>query len=87
MVTIKCVYRIAEVRTHEMLESLTLAHTRGYGTRRVCLLPAMAASNGHKSETTSSIRGTGVRSVAFSDVSLLKSLSTKREARKVTEMV
>ena len=53
-------------------------------------LPAMAASNGHKSETTSSIatkRGIGVESIAFSDVILLKSLLTKREARKVTEMV
>ena len=56
----------------------------------VCQLPAMAASNGHKSETTSSIatkRGIGMGSVAFSDVMLLKSLSTKHEARKVTEMV
>ena len=71
----------------------------GYGTRRVCLsvcqlvcqfvcqFPAMAASNGHKSETTSSIttkRGIGMGSIAFSDVILLKSLSTKREAQKVT---
>ena len=56
----------------------------------VCQLPAMAASNGHKSETTSSIatkRGIGMGSIAFSDVILLKSLSTKYEARKVTEMV
>ena len=39
--------------------SLTLLHTRGYGTHRVvlsvCLLPTMATSNGHNSETTSSI--------------------------------
>ena len=50
----------------------------------------MAASNNHKSEMTSSIttkRGIGMGSVAFSDVILLKSLSTKREARKVMEMV
>ena len=56
----------------------------------VCQLPAMAVSNGHKSETRSSIttkRGIGMGSVAFSDVILLKSLSTKCEAHKVTEMV
>ena len=73
-------------------------HARGYGTRRVCQsvsqsirqLPAMTASNGHKSETTSSIttkRGMGMGSIAFSDIILLESLSTKREARKVTKMV
>ena len=71
--------------------SLTLLHTRGYGTHRVvlsvclsvCLLPTMATSNGHNSETTSSIatkRGIEMGRVAFSDV---KSLSTKCEARKV----
>ena len=56
----------------------------------VCQLPAMAASNGHKSETRSSIttkRGIGMGSVAFSDVILLKSLSMERETHKVTEMV
>ena len=50
----------------------------------------MAASNGHKSETRSSIttkRGIGMGSVAFSDVILLKSLSTKREAHNVMEIV
>ena len=50
----------------------------------------MAASNGHKSETTSSIatkQGIGMGSIAFSDIILLKSLSTKHESRKVTEMV
>ena len=55
----------------------------------VCQLPTMAASNGHKSETTSSIttiQGIGMGSVAFSDIIPLKSLSTKHEARKVTEM-
>ena len=56
----------------------------------VCRLPVMAALNSHKSETTSSIttkRGIGMGSIAFSDVILLKSLSMKREVRKVTEMV
>ena len=59
--------------------SLTLVHAQGYSSRRVCLsicqsvcqLPVMASSNGHKSETTSSIttkRGIGMGSVAFSDV-------------------
>ena len=73
---------------------LTLVHARGYITRRVCgsvcQLAAMAASNGHKSETTSPIAtkgGIGMESIAFSDVIQLKSLLTKREARKVTEMV
>ena len=50
----------------------------------------MAASNSHKSETTSSIRtkrGIGMGSVALSNIILLKSLLTKREAQKVTEMV
>ena len=50
----------------------------------------MAASKGHKSETTSSIatkQGIGMGSIAFSDVILLKSLSTKHESRKITEMV
>ena len=59
-----------------------LTHAQG-ADLSVC---AMAASNGHKSETTSSIttkRGIGMGSVTFSDVILLKSLSTKREARRV----
>ena len=50
----------------------------------------MATPNGHNSQTTSSIatkRGIGLGSVAFSDVIQFKSLSMKREARKVTEMV
>ena len=53
-------------------------------------LPVMATSNGHNSETTTSgttKQGIGMRSIAFSDVIQLKSLSTKREAQKVTEMV
>ena len=48
----------------------------------------MAASNGHKSETTSSTatkRGIGMGSVAFSNVILLKSLLTKREAPKMVQ--
>ena len=52
----------------------------------VSQLPAMAASNGHKSEMTSSIttkRGIGMGSIAFSDIILLKSLSMKHEARKM----
>ena len=56
----------------------------------VCQLPTMAASNGHKSETTSSIttkRGIGMGNAASSNVILLKSLLTKREAQKVTEIV
>ena len=58
----------------------------------VCQCVSLSVTrDGHfKSETTSSIatkQGIGMRSVAFSDVILLKSLSTKREARKVTEMV
>ena len=56
----------------------------------VCQLPAMAASNSHKSETTSSVttkRNRRMGSIAFSDIIPLKSLLTKREARKVTEMV
>ena len=32
-------------------------------------------------------QGIGIGSVAFSNIILFKSLSTKREARKVTEMV
>ena len=50
----------------------------------------MATSNVHKSEMTSSIttkRGTGKGNIAFSDVTLLKSLSTKHEARIGMEMV
>ena len=43
----------------------------------------MAASNGHKSSFITTKRGKGMGSVAFSDVILLKSLSTKREARNV----
>ena len=46
----------------------------------------MAASNSHNSETTSALatkRGIGIGSIAFSDVILLKSLSTKLEAPKV----
>ena len=46
---------------------------------------AMAASNSHNSETTSSIttkRGIWMGSVAFSGVILLKSLSKKHEAKK-----
>ena len=53
----------------------------------VCQLPMMATSNGHNSETTSSIatkRGIGMKS---SDIIQLKGLSMKCEARKVLEMV
>ena len=75
------------------VQLLALMHTRGYGTRRVCQsicqFPMMAASNGHNSETSciATKRGKGMGNVAFSDVILLKSLRTKREAREVTEMV
>ena len=47
----------------------------------------MVASNGHNSETITSIatkRGIETGSVSFSDVIQLKSLSTKREAGKGT---
>ena len=66
-----------------------LSRWSGHMNFELCTqLHAMAASNGHKSETTSSIttkRGIGMGNVAFSDGILLKTLSTKREARKVTE--
>ena len=42
----------------------------------------MAASNGHKSSSRTTKRGIGMGSVAFSDVILLKSLSTKHETKK-----
>ena len=66
-----------------------VTHAQGYGTCHVCQFVSQSVSlsvttsNGHNSETTNSIitkRGTGMGSVAFSDVILLKSLSMKREA-------
>ena len=68
------------------VSALTLAHAWGYSTCCVCQLPAMAASNSHKSETTSSIatkQGIGMGSVAFSNIIPLKSLSMKCEAREM----
>ena len=66
-----------------------IARKEGEAWGRGYVSPAMAASNGHKSETTSSIttkRGIGMGSVAFADVILLKSLS-KKCVKPRTEMV
>ena len=75
---------------------LTLAHAWGCGSRRVCQSVSQSVNYPRWPLKTAEVRttisvttkqGIGMGSIAFSDVILLKSLLTKPEAQKVTEMV